>query len=261
MENNKKNEVWFKKNFALAVPALAFSCGYIYEWGRFSYLKIPAEMIDLPVTRLIASGIALVTTFLFAAAGLARLNKFFASKQRIVRYIGVTVLLYMAVAMPFMVLTHRQQGPMVWLLWSVPGWFALTAWFQGSHQGNPSNDEVPAVNEESSLTEFGMIAFLGVLTAINIFSLGYIIESVQIRRSCVEDKKRTLVVEVQSGRLLIKEVEKKGIMRDWVIVNRSDDAVKIFQCQTQLKPVIKIFNAADEVQVDPTGGKKMPVSQ
>ncbi|MCP3038742.1 hypothetical protein K6X12_06005 [Xanthomonas euvesicatoria pv. allii] len=242
MEKRRRNEFWYKKNFALAVPALAFSCGYIYEWGRFAYLKIPAEMIDLPVTRMIASGIVLSGCFLLAAAGFSRLRNFFLSKRNIVRYIGASALLYMIFAMPFMVLTFKEKGPMVWLLWLVPAMLAFTAWSQIEDEGSTSNS--------GSISDFGFLSVTAIFVAANIFSLGYIVESAQIRRSCLEDKKRTLIVEVQSARLLIKEVEKNGVMRSWVLINRSDEDVKIVQCLVTLPAVIKIFKSGEKEKID-----------
>ncbi|MDX6083942.1 hypothetical protein SIL81_08605 [Xanthomonas campestris pv. incanae] len=248
MSINQNAASWYKSNFAIAVPALAFSCGYIYEWGRFAYLKIPAQMIDLPVTRMIASGIALISISLIALAGWSRLRSFLRSKNKLVRYIGGGAALYAIAAMPLLLVTQSPYSLINFFAWSLPALFTYTAWAQAENvQVAPATGDA-GVPDTEAMSDLAFMSIMGVITALNIFSAGYIIESVQIRRTCISDVSKTLVAEVQSNRVLVKEVKKDGTLLPWVQINRSDDNLKVVQCLTALPPMFRIFGVTEEAK-------------
>ncbi|RYF50093.1 MAG: hypothetical protein EOO38_06465 [Cytophagaceae bacterium] len=243
--DGSKHEIWYKKNFALALPALAFSCGYVYELGRFNLLKIPAEMIDLPLTRMIASGIALISVFLLALAGWAHLIKWLNSKNRLVRYVGGGALLYTLSLLPIMALMYGRTDVFKYWALSAPAICTLMLW--GYSKGSRSNENINEglFKESSFVAEVAWIAVATMIAAVNIFSIGYVVEGAQITRTCIKDSKRTLITEFQSNRVLIKEIKRDGALGLGVEVDRSDSKIRTVQCLTSLDRTLKIFDRAE----------------
>jgi len=86
-----------KEGYILALaPAIGLFCINRYEAGRFSYLDIPSELIDLPVTRLISGGTAIAVLAVVLAYFLRWSGAFLRVKSGWREFVGTFLLFFAA---------------------------------------------------------------------------------------------------------------------------------------------------------------------
>lgn len=225
-----------EKSAPVLAPVIGFSSIYFYEAGRLFFLRIPLDLIDLSVTRLIAGGavLTLISTALFLA--LSQASDFLSSKAKWIRILGLTLLLGVMIFMPATVLLNRVGGSATWALCAL----LLPLLTAGERPRQDNHD-----HGSFFIARFFPFIFIVLVISINFFSAGYIVEGSQLKRNCINQPGPDLVVELQSNRLLIKEVSKKGVIVPGIEVRPADEKFRLIECVSNIPVVISVFKLAE----------------
>lgn len=186
-----------KEGYILALaPAIGLFCINRYEAGRFSYLDIPSELIDLPVTRLISGGTAIAVLAVVVAYFLRWAGVFLRAKSGWREFVGTFLLFFALLGIP-QLLQATTPNALIWAF-LIPLCFAM---------GGPSGSSEPSKTPQmSDLTGFlllsGIVAWL-------LYSFGFFAERVSRERMCVAGTANAFVAGFYGDRAIVKRVDPK----------------------------------------------------
>jgi hypothetical protein len=197
-----KTGAWtFREAYVLALaPAVGLFCVNRYEAGRFAYLGIPTEFIDLPITRLIAGGTAIVVLgamlFVMVRSAVLRIR----SKSGLARFVGGFLLAFALLGIPQLLMASTIPG----FVWSFLLPLCMVAAVTGDSK-KPKKDEA----DVSLLDGPGIMFFLGLvgLLAWMIFSFGFFLERGSADRLCLRGEPDAFVAAFYGERAIVKHVD------------------------------------------------------
>lgn len=237
-ENESKpgasSKVWrLSEGYALALlPAFAFFCVQRYEAGRFGYLGVPTEFIDLTILRLIGGGTALLVFAVVLYAALRWGREFLAAKTGWRRFVGYLLISLVLFGIP----QYMQASTRNALIWAtiLTLCFALSA-----SSGDERSDEVKG---EGRLEPLGFLFFVG-MVAVLIYSLGFFVERMSINRLCLTDEPSAFVVAMNGESAVLKRVKVGGgELLPGVSLQKLGDETHFQECRLVVKGEPSLFD-------------------
>lgn len=203
----EKNDTWtWKEGYVLALaPAVGLFCVNRYEAGRFAYLGIPTELIDLPVSRLIAGGTAIVVFGAILFACLRSARTLFLAESGWKRFMGSFVLFFMLVALPILMVSTT-LNPVAWGLMLTTSLALATADTPKKEPDAVGDEPTEQAKDTSSLAGF---AFMSLLLTALIYGFGFFAERTSIERMCLPDRPNAFVAGFYGDRAIVKHIEPK----------------------------------------------------
>lgn len=223
-----------KEAYALALaPAVGLFCVDRYEAGRFYYLQIPSELVDLPLPRLIAGGTALTLLALlfFVFVNSARNN--LTAKSGFKRFFGAFFLFFPLFGLPLLFMAGTSSA----VLWSL----ALPVVAAGVASNEPASKRY----ESKSGFELGPIFFLSLLLVWLLYSFGYFVERQTSNRLCFAGDKASFVANVYGDRAIIKRINPAShVLLPEVEIRDISSLPALTKCQFKLTPAPSFVDAA-----------------
>lgn len=107
-EEHAKPPRWtWREGYVLALaPAIGLFCVNRYEAGRFAYLGLPSELIDLPISRLISGGTAVVLLDIGLLFSVLHIRNLLNAESGWRRWVGSALLLVVMFGVPFFDAVH-----------------------------------------------------------------------------------------------------------------------------------------------------------
>lgn len=189
---------WKRESYIVAAaPALAFLGVYIYEWGRYRYLKTPTLLIDLPIDRLLMGGTAIALLVSFVAAGVAWLIDQAKKRSMMARIVPSFLATFLLFGLPVLMWSVSWLGVVI----AVAGVIGMTFCRAVTRD---SSDESDAENQKNELSWtdriMGFVWMVG-FGALSLAGLGFQSERLSKDQTCVD---HGLVVAVRGDRALVK---------------------------------------------------------
>ena len=198
----KALSIWKKEAYVAAIAPGAGILGvYTYELGRYRFLKVPSELIDLPVNRLLSGGAAIAVLFTILLAAIAFLSRWMTLKTKLGRFLSVFLLALLIFGLPSMLQSTSWSSFLVSLLF--PFFLALGM--------DPDASEKPIAGNQSKLLPWVpnalWLAFMSVMGAWLVSGFGYFSERTLNARLCLEGQ---LVAGVRSDQWILKPFDPKN---------------------------------------------------
>lgn len=209
----------FNDAYLLALaPALGLFCADRYEAGRYSYLDVPADLIDLPVTRLISIGtaIAVLAVLLFFFFNAAR--KILIAKSGWRGFSGTFLLFAVLLGLPLAMVASTPNA----FAWAflIPLSFALA---EGS-----SNKKEPA--EQNSISDYVGLFCLCLVLSWYLYSFGYFVERNTVHRMCITGVDNKIIVGFFGERAVVKSIDSQGNLGKAVELISLDTTNNVIAC-------------------------------
>lgn len=258
------NSNWtHREAYVLAlVPALGLACVHVYEMGRFSFLGIPFQLIDLPVTRLIAGGTA-ITIFVAMTIGFIQWSqRRLWGKSGFRRFLSVFATCFVLVGLPQLLQVTTRNG----FVWAVLLPLALAMSYISSEEtpktatliAEADSSEVDSKNRKSEARKQkpnedkqtppetpNAVAFLILagLIAWSIFSMGFFSERLTSDRMCIEGSKVSFVAGFHADRAIVKTIESKTKkLEPSVVLLDLGPGLKVGACELSVRGMPSVFD-------------------
>ncbi|MDQ8051058.1 hypothetical protein [Luteibacter sp.] len=193
---SRETSSWsLKEGYILALaPAIGLFCVSQYESGRFAYLGVPAEFMDLPVTRLIGGGTAIVVFGAILFACIVKARAFLGSKSGWRRIVGSFILAFVLFGLPPLLLASSRNV----VIWS----FLIPLGLAFSGSTDDSTDQ----KKESKSSEIMALLLFGGLLAWMVFAIGFFIEKGSAYRLCIPNAQDRFVASFYGDRAIVKRI-------------------------------------------------------
>ncbi|WP_146096850.1 hypothetical protein [Xanthomonas arboricola] len=232
MESLKKDTILI----AVATP-LTFLGVYAYESGRYRYLKVPSDLIDLPVNRLLMGGAAIAFLFTMLIAAMAWIRQKLIGQSRFSAFFSYFSVAFLLFGLPS--LFYSTTLPEVGLSLIVSLAFAYSGYIEkdkpdpAGESGENKEGAQPIKNSGWYIHTPDMLfsGFLLLLSCWTVSGFGYLNERMTGRRSCAQ---KMIVAGTIGDNLILKSFsEKTGIISKSVKLHPMENA-EIYECSPVL---------------------------
>ena len=194
--------IWKKETYVAAIaPGIGLLGVYAYESGRYRFLMVPSELIDLPVNRLLMGGGGLAVLFTALLALVAFMSRWMTSKTRFGRSLPIYLSAFIVFGLPS--LFHSTTWSTVVASMLFPFFLALGMDPDTTEKAEPADRPklppwVPNVL---------WLAFMSLMGAWLVSGFGYFSERTLDVRLCSGDQ---LVAGVRSDQWILKPFDPKS---------------------------------------------------
>lgn len=193
-----------------AIPAASFFCMFTYESGRYSFLGVPPEFLEIPISRMpvLLTGMALfISMWLIAAFFSFHLQK---SDTKIIRWLGHFLLLFLLFgAIPFLV-----NPTWVGLIFAAVVIAGLTI-DPRNRSGTPENkaavDTSNLSENQYAMRQIGLTIFMFIFFSITLAGAGWCLQSKSESYLVLDGLPSHVIVGAYSGNFIAKQYDQKTL--------------------------------------------------
>ncbi|WP_133119584.1 hypothetical protein [Stenotrophomonas sp. LMG 10879] len=196
-----------------AAPAFVFLSVYFYEWGRFSFYKVPPLFISLPTTRLLMAGVAIAFFFVVLFSFLRGVIRRMRGSGKVASVLSGYLAAYLIFGFPLALISVSYLAFLSTFI--IPAILVamneLTEFLDGSRiqtdENNAANPKDDSSGDQDAIASPGSLTFIFVWGLFLIFCFGNGQERVLRGNVCFGDK---IVVAVYGDQLILKSFDKNN---------------------------------------------------
>ena len=196
-----------------AAPAFVFLSVYFYEWGRFSFYKVPPLFISLPSTRLLMAGVAIAFFFVALFSFLRGVIRRMRGAGKVASVLSAYLAAYLVFGFPLALISVSFSAflstfiiPAILVVMNELGEFLDGSRVQADENKTVKPKDDPS-GDQDAIASPGSLTFIFVWGLFLIFCFGNGQERMLRGNVCLEDK---IVVAVYGDQLILKGFDKKN---------------------------------------------------
>ncbi|HID8536343.1 TPA: hypothetical protein ACXIMI_001446 [Stenotrophomonas maltophilia] len=196
-----------------AAPAFVFLSVYFYEWGRFSFYKVPPLFISLPTTRLLMAGVAIAFFFVALFSFIRGVIRRMRGAGKVTSVLSAYLAAYLLFGFPLALISVSYLAFLSTFIMPaiLVAMNELSEFLGGSRIQSDENKAVKPKDDSSGdqdiIASPGSLTFIFVWGLFLIFCFGNGQERMLRGNVCFEDK---IVVAVYGDQLILKSFDKKN---------------------------------------------------
>ncbi|KRG73836.1 hypothetical protein ABB28_08955 [Stenotrophomonas chelatiphaga] len=194
-----------------AAPAFVFLSVYFYEWGRFSFYKVPPLFLSLPTTRVLVAGVAIAVFFITMFSFLRGIILRMRGAGKLSSVLSAFLATYLLFGFPLALISVSYKAllstfvlPVVLVVLGELGALFDRIHVKSANKGAAAPTEDSAVAEDP-LAEPGGVAFLSLYGLFLIFCFGNGQERMIRGNVCLGER---IVVATYGDQLILKGFNK-----------------------------------------------------
>lgn len=222
-----------RETFLLALtPALGVFCLYRYEAGRYLFLGIDSDLIDLPMSRVVLAATALILIAVLWVFLASVIRDLFNQQGRFKKYrsfLGTFLLWFLMFGWSLFMLDPTALG----LGRSLFACLLLS----GVGLDSPSSKSSAAVAERPEKSSFrgDLVGFtiMSLLFMLLVYSAGYYLERMSLQRTCIASRPNSFIVGRSGDGFLIKKYDPKlHALEEGFSIEPLDRGLNLATCHT-----------------------------